>query len=107
MFGSFDKTPPRWPKNLDDARERGMSDAVMDYWGSFAHNGVPTAKGQPDWPSYAPDKAYMHFGDAPKPERDLMPGMYELHEAAMVRRAAANQAWNWNTGIVSPVLAKP
>ena len=107
VFGTFDKTPPRWPKNPDTPEEWRISDAVMDYWGSFARTGVPKAAGQPDWPSFAPDKAYMHFAEVPKPQRDLSPGMYELHEAAMVRRAAANQAWNWNTGIVSPVLAKP
>jgi para-nitrobenzyl esterase len=34
-----------------------------------------------------------------------MPGMYELHEEVVCRRrAAGNQPWNWNVGIVSPNL---
>jgi para-nitrobenzyl esterase len=49
----------------------------------------------------------MAFADIPRAGARLMPGMYALHEAAVCRRrAAGNQPWNWNSGIVSPVLAK-
>ena len=106
VFGTFHKTPPRWPKVETTPRETRMSDAMIGYWASFARDGVPQAKGEAAWPRFAQGKSYMRFGDEPQVERGLMPGMFELHEAAMVRRAKANQAWNWNVGMVSPVLAK-
>jgi para-nitrobenzyl esterase len=31
--------------------------------------------------------------------------MYALHEQAVCRRKAANLAWNWNVGMISPRLA--
>ena len=47
----------------------------------------------------------MLFADAPVPSTRLMPGMFALHERAMCRRRAAGDlAWNWNTGLASPVL---
>ena len=106
VFGTFGKTPPRWPKVETTPRETRMSDAMIGYWTSFARDGVPQAKGEAAWPRFAQGKSYMRFGEDPRVERGLMPGMFELHEAAMVRRAKANQAWNWNVGMVSPVLAK-
>jgi para-nitrobenzyl esterase len=37
-----------------------------------------------------------------------MPGMFELHERAVCRRRATGQLpWNWNVGLVSPVLPGP
>lgn len=106
VFGTFDRTPPRWPKVEATPRETRMSEAMIGYWTSFARDGVPQAKGEAEWPRFAQGKAYMRFADTPQVERVLMPGMFELHEAAMVRRAKANQAWNWNVGMVSPVLAR-
>ena len=49
----------------------------------------------------------MAFADVPRPSTKLFPGMFALHEAAMCRRrAAGDQPWNWNTGVISPVLKK-
>jgi len=105
MFGFLDRTPPLWPKIPATAGERALSDAMVDYWTSFARTGRPTSAVAPAWPAFGTDGGYMHFADdGPQAARDLMPGMYALHEEAVCRRRAAGQAWNWNTGIVSPEL---
>ena len=109
VFGGFDRTPPRWPKNPDTPAEHAYADAVMGYWGSFARDGKPRAAGHPGWPAHGHDGAYLHFADdAPRSATDLLPGMYELHEETVARRRAAGTvSWNWNTGLWSPPLAKP
>lgn len=107
VFGTTDSTPPNWPKIPATATEAALSDALLDYWTSFARSGKPQAAKQPDWPAYGTDAAYMDITDGPRPAKNLLPGMYELHEEAVCRRKAADLAWNWNTGIVSPPLAKP
>lgn len=105
VFGTFDGTPPIWPPVPASPRETGLSDAMLDYWTSFARAGKPKAANAPDWPAYGPAGAYMHFTDAPHPETHLMPGMYRLNEEVVCRRVAAgNLPWNWNVGLASPKL---
>lgn len=107
VFGTASDTPPYWPKIPDTVGERRFATAMGDYWVSFAKTGKPEAAGQAAWRPYGKDAAFMAFADVPRPGARLMPGMYALHEAAVCRRrAAGNQPWNWNTGIVSPVLTK-
>lgn len=106
VFGTFGGTPPNWPKIPDTAEERRLSDAMADYWTSFARTGRPIASDAPAWPAFDDNEAYMHFADVPKVEHDLLPGMYELHEETVRRRRSAGGVpWNWNTGLVSPPLA--
>ncbi|HVY84565.1 MAG TPA: carboxylesterase family protein [Caulobacterales bacterium] len=104
VFGTADRTPPLWPKIPPTNRERALSDAMIDYWTSFARTGQPTAQHGPVWPAYGTTGAYMHFVDTPQVSQHVFPGMYELHEEAVRRRYANNQPWNWNVGIVSPPL---
>ncbi len=105
VFGTVGGTPPNWPKIPATAEEAALSDAMLDYWTSFARTGRPQAAKQPDWPAYGTDAAYLDITDAPHPARNLLPGMYALHEEAMCRRKAAGGiGWNWNTGLASPVL---
>jgi para-nitrobenzyl esterase len=107
VFGTATDTPPYWPKIPDTVAEKRFAAAMGDYWVSFARTGKPEAAGQAVWKPYGQDAAFLAFADIPRPGARLMPGMYKLHEAAMCRRrAAGNVAWNWNTGILSPVLAK-
>jgi para-nitrobenzyl esterase len=107
VFGTAGQTPPLWPKVPDTLAERRMSDAMMGYWTSFAKTGVPVAKGQSDWLPYGKESHYMAFAQAPQPGTRLFPGLFALHEASVCRRrAAGDQPWNWNTGVLSPVLAK-
>jgi para-nitrobenzyl esterase len=82
-----------------------MSDAMADYWTSFARSADPRAAHQPDWPAYGSTRAYMHFVERPQPDTQLMPGMFELNDEVVCRRRAqGDQPWNWNVGIVSPAL---
>jgi para-nitrobenzyl esterase len=104
VFGTPDRTPPLWPKIPATPQETALSNAMIDYWTSFARTGTPRATGQPDWPVFGSDGAYMDITDAPHPAKNLLPGMYALHEEAVCRRKAAGLAWNWNVGIVSPAL---
>ena len=105
VFGTFGGTGPLWPKVPDTPREHAMSDALADYWTSFAKAGVPRAANAPDWPRYDRRGAYMHFTDTPEPSAGLYPGMYDLLEEVICRRrAAGNVAWNWNAGLASPPM---
>ena len=103
VFGTFDGTPPLWPKNVHTPAEDALADAMGDYWASFARTGRPQARNAPDWPAYAPGAHYMHIAATPTPARDLMPGMYELNETVMCRRrAAGTMPWGWNVGLWAP-----
>lgn len=105
VFGTTDRTPPLWPAIPDTPTERGLSAAMMSYWGSFARTGAPTAPGQPDWPAYGEGRAYMAFETVPTVRDHLMPGMYDTHETVVCRRRVAGGIpWNWNFGVLSPPL---
>lgn len=105
VFGTFDGTPPHWPKIPDTGEEKKISDAMIGYWTSFARSGRPTAADEPDWPAYGSSGAYMDITGAPRPSSDLLPGMYELNEEVVCRRRASGaEAWNWNVGLWSPTL---
>ncbi len=105
VFGTLDGTPPLWPKNPATAQEEALSEAMLDYWTSFARSGRPQAADAPDWPAFGATGAYMDFTDAPHPRTHLMPGVYRLNEDVVCRRVAAgNLPWNWNVGIGSPKL---
>ena len=104
-FGNIDRTSPVWPKIPDTPEERAFSDAMADYWTSFARSGEPKASRHPDWPAYGTTRAYMHFADVPRTATQLMPGMFELNDEVFCRRRAqGDQGWNWNVGIVSPAV---
>lgn len=105
VFGTLKQTPPHWPAIPATAEEAALSDAMMDYWSSFARSGRPRAANEPDWPSYGTTGSYIAFQDLPHPAVHLFPGMYELHEEAMCRRKSIGLGWNWNVGIVSPQLS--
>jgi para-nitrobenzyl esterase len=108
MFGTAERAPPNWPKVPDTAVETTLGNAMLDYWSSFARSGVPTASGQPQWPAYGSERAYMSFEDVPKPKTHLMPGMYEFNEQVVCRRRAAGGIpWHWNVGLASPPLPPP
>jgi para-nitrobenzyl esterase len=105
MFGNADRTPVNWPKLPSTPAEAALSNAMADYWANFARNGVPTAAGQPAWPAYGTERAYMAFEDAPQAKKNLMPGMYEFNERIVCRRRAKGGIpWHWNVGLASPPL---
>jgi para-nitrobenzyl esterase len=108
VFGTFDGTPPLWPKIPATPEETKLSDAMVGYWSSFARTGQPRAANEPDWPAFGSKGAYLTITDAPQPQEHSMPGMYELNEEVVCRRRASGDIpWNWNVGIVSPKMPSP
>lgn len=105
VFGTFEATPDHWPQIPETPEQRGVSDAMIDYWTSFARTGAPVAADGPAWTPFARDHAFMRFNQAPRLEPHFMPGMYELHEQVMCRRRQGGaQSWNWRSGATAPVL---
>src|SRR4029078_1792972 len=86
MFGNADRAPLNWPKVPETPAEANLSNVMLDYWTSFARSGVPCAQGQPQWPAYGGERAYMAFEDVPKPGKHLMPGVSQVNEPGVRRR---------------------
>ena len=108
VFGTFDGTPALWPKVQETAQQRGLSDAIIGYWTSFARTGKPQAANAPDWPAFGSTGGYMAFKETPQPSDHLLPGMYEFNEEVVCRRHAEGDiAWNWNVGLYSPINPAP
>jgi para-nitrobenzyl esterase len=109
VFGRIGAGAPvleNWPR-AQGAGEEALSRAMIAYWTSFARTGIPKAPGEPDWPTFAPHEAYMHFARKPEVGADLMPGMYTLNEEVMERRRrAGDQQWESDVGVAAPVLPK-
>ena len=59
VFGTFDATPPHWPKIPATPVETKLSDAMIGYWSSFARTGHPKAANEPDWPSFGATGSYL------------------------------------------------
>jgi para-nitrobenzyl esterase len=105
VFGTADRTPPFWPKVPATGAEAALSDAMIGYWTSFARSGQPQAANHPQWQAYGSTGAYLAFAEAPQPATNLLPGVYELLEEIVCRRrSSGTQPWNWNVGIVAPLL---
>jgi para-nitrobenzyl esterase len=85
VFGQLDTV-----KDVTWAPEdRTLSNAIMEFWSSFAKTGTPKAAGQPAWPAFdKPGAGVMLLGDtirvAPEAHRDR----YEAFDA-YVKSAAA------------------
>ncbi|HEX5183736.1 MAG TPA: carboxylesterase family protein [Allosphingosinicella sp.] len=108
VFGTIAATPPAWPAIPDNAAERRLSAAMLDYWTGFARDGKPASASGPEWRVFGAGSAFMNFADAPRASAGFMPGMYRLHEEVMCRRRAdGTQSWNWRTGSAAPVLPPP
>ena len=103
-FGNLrgEDLPDVWPVP-DGPYDRAISNAMLDYWTSFAADGVPRAVGLPDWRSYGAGQNFLAFEDAPVAGRDFKPGMIELHEAFGHQQREAGQAW----GMLVGLAAKP
>lgn len=109
VFGTLAQTPPFWPKSPMTPDELKLSADLGDYWTSFARTGHPSAAEAPDWPPFdAASGSYLAIERIPRAADHLMPGMYLLNEETVCRRRAAGQLpWNWNVGILSPILPHP
>lgn len=104
VFGAIAATPPGWPAIPNTAGERNLSNAMVDYWTSFARTGRPASK-DAAWSVFGSTGAFMTFADRPRASTGFMPGMYALHERVMCRRREdGRQSWTWRTGSSAPPL---
>lgn len=101
-FGNLDAAalPDRWPVP-DGGFDRAVSEAMLDYWTSFAANGRPRAEGRAVWQAYGSQQNYLRFADAPVAGRDPRPGMFELHEAFSRRQRALGRPWGQAIGLAA------
>lgn len=105
VFGTFAATPPNWPRIPDEAGQRRIAGAMLDYWTSFARTGRPIAAGAPEWRPFGAGRAFMRFQSDPRMAGPFMPGMFELHEQVMCRRrTSGTQPWDWRVGSHAPPL---
>ncbi|MBB3032517.1 carboxylesterase/lipase family protein [Alteriqipengyuania lutimaris] len=105
VFGTIHDTAPNWPQIPRTAEQRALSDAMLQYWTTFARDGAPSAHGQIDWPAYGPEGAFVLFDGTAQAGSQLLGTRYALNEAVVCRRrAAGDQPWHWNVGIASPPL---
>ena len=105
VFATGDRVPARWPSVPTTPVETQLTNAMLDYWSSFARAGTPAAANAPSWPAYGRDRVYLAFEDAPRAKVNLRPGMYELNEQVVCRRRTKGGIpWHWNVGLASPPL---
>jgi para-nitrobenzyl esterase len=105
IFGTMDRTPPRWPAIPATAGEAALSNAMGEYWSSFARTGVPQASGYAGWPAYLPDGKHVTFADQPRVASGALEAAFTFHDDVVRRRMAAGDIpWNWNVGIAAPPL---
>lgn len=105
MFGTIWETAVNWPRVPRTTEERELSDAMIDYWASFARTGKPFASSSTSWPAFDQTEPWMVFGHDPAIVNDVLSFRYELIEHVVCRRrAAGDQQWNWNVGLASPPL---
>jgi para-nitrobenzyl esterase len=107
-IGADAALPPNWP-HPDGAEDRALSNAMMNYWVSFARTGTPQASGEPQWRTFLPGKNYMLFDRTPVASADPYPGMYALNEEVVARRRrAGDQQWFVNVGAAAmPAIPGP
>lgn len=102
-IGAPEGWPELWPRPPDEPREHALSQAIMDYFTSFARHGGPSASRAAAWRPYRDERAFIEFRGSPQPKQQLLPGMFELHEEVIARRrAAGTQHWYVNIGLASP-----
>ncbi|WP_262692728.1 carboxylesterase/lipase family protein [Kordiimonas aestuarii] len=97
--------PVNWPKPSGDADE-ALSQAMMNYWVSFARTGSPSSAGQAKWQPYGEAEAYMRFAHQPIASNDPVAGMFEMQEELVRRRRATGQQWFINVGLTATDVPK-
>jgi len=95
-----ERLKPSWP-SPDGAADRQISDAMLDYWTSFAATGTPHSDYGPDWQPYQNEESYLHIGETLALERNPIPGMLELHEKLVQERKSMDQSWFADIGLAA------
>ncbi|ASK35286.1 carboxylesterase [Alcanivorax sp. N3-2A] len=100
QVGEQARLSENWPRP-DGEEQRELSEAMIDYWVSFAATGQPAHAGAAQWNQYGTDENYLRFADQPIADTDLQPGMFELQEEVVRRRRLAGQQWFINVGLLA------
>lgn len=94
--------PSSWPAPPSTLREKSLSNAMSNYWVSFARTGSPRPEGEENWQAFEHDAAYMLLRGSPVSANNPIPGAYALHEEVVSRRRAnGSLPWLANIGIAS------
>jgi para-nitrobenzyl esterase len=108
VFGTPDRVGPNWPRIPHTPQEAALSEAMVDYWTSFARDGRPRAANAPDWLAYGANGAYLRVEATPKMAEHVAPKAYALQEQVVCRRRAAGDvSWSINVGVIAPPLPPP
>ncbi len=101
VFGHLDAghMPPNWPGVAGDADAPALSDAMLDYWTSFAATGTPHSAGNAAWAPYGATEAFMTFAKRPRAGRNPIPGMFELQETWVRRHYTTGAKWFLEVGV--------
>ena len=85
VFGTF-------KNSFGNAIDKALSDAMAQYWASFAKTGVPQASGLPTWPRYETrTDRHIEFGDTVAPGQHLRKAQCDAVETSMRRRLGMPQ----------------
>jgi len=108
LIGRNPDLPKYWPKPPDDPAEQRLSEAVMNYFTSFARDGVPAAPGEPEWKPFSDSGAYLDFAEEPRLGHNILPGSFDLQEEVISRRRRSGaQNWYINIALASPPVPPP
>jgi para-nitrobenzyl esterase len=82
-----------WTDWVRDSHDEALSEAMIDYWTSFAANGVPSSAGLPVWPAYRENNPEAqefgrHLGAVRVPRMDSMSVFAKVLEAETEGHAA-------------------
>jgi para-nitrobenzyl esterase len=95
-FGQACLQPPKPPQTPEEAR---LSDAMLNYWVSFARSGVPVAPGETAWPRFtARKRGYLDLDERPLARADLQPAAYHWADALVAQRRAEDKGWRLDIG---------
>lgn len=112
IFNQVHQSPRlvNWPEYVARDLDIELADLMSDYWVAFAKNGTPDIKNKPVWSPYKKEGVhhYMAFHNGKAiPERDLHPGVFELHQRIFSDRKSRHQSWrSHNIGLLAPLLEK-
>jgi para-nitrobenzyl esterase len=90
---------PNWPRPPLTREESQLSEAMVSYWTSFVRDGVPKAKGHPDWPRFtAAERGYLDVDELPSAARDLHPAAFAFADTLVAGRRQAGRGWRLDIG---------
>ncbi len=90
---------PNWPRPPLTAEEAKLSDAMLNYWVSFARSGLPVAQGETAWPRFtAKKRGYLDIDERPVAKTDLQPAAYRWADGLVAQRRAEGKGWRLDIG---------